>query len=90
MYANSPSLIFLCETRLAINKVDDIKKKLKYSGVFVVDRVGQGGNLVLLWDDSVLVSILSSSVGHIDAIVESDSKFKWRFTGFYGNLDASI
>lgn len=90
LQANSPNLVFLSETRLAINKVDDIRKKLKFSGVFVVDRIGQGGGLMLLWDDSMSVSILSSSSGHIDVVIESDCFSEWRFTGFYENPDASL
>lgn len=39
LLANSPSLVFLYETRLAINKVKDIRKKLKFSGVSTGDRL---------------------------------------------------
>lgn len=56
--------------------MEEIKKKLKFSGVFTVDRDGQRGGLLLLWDDSISVRILSSSLGHIDELVESDKAFK--------------
>lgn len=47
-HANSLNPVFLTKIRLAINKVEDIKKKLKFGGMFAVDKVGQGGGLMLL------------------------------------------
>ncbi|KAK2655325.1 hypothetical protein Ddye_008377 [Dipteronia dyeriana] len=40
---------------------------------------------MLLWKDNLDVTILSFSTGHIDAQIQSEDGFLWRFTGFYGN-----
>ncbi|TXG60811.1 hypothetical protein EZV62_012174 [Acer yangbiense] len=40
---------------------------------------------LLLWKDSLDVSILSFSSGHIDARIQSEDGYPWRFSGFYGD-----
>lgn len=80
----SPHLVFICETRLVTNKCKLWRSILGFSGLFVVDAVGQKGGLILMWDNSVDVRVRSYSQGHVDCFVDGDGK-KWRFTGFYGN-----
>ncbi|XP_073025074.1 uncharacterized protein [Primulina eburnea] len=83
-----PTLLFLSETRRRnINSVQ-WKMLLGFMGCFTMDCVGRSGGLCLLWMDSLSVSITSFSTGHIDFIVTEGNK-RWRFTGFYGNPNAS-
>lgn len=44
-----PSIIFLIETLCNKSKLDSIKLKLGFDGLFVVDRVGRSGGLGLFW-----------------------------------------
>lgn len=53
--------------------------------MFAVDAVGKKGGLILMWEDSLEVTVRSYSVGHIDCYVKEEGGRRWRFTGFYGN-----
>ncbi|TXG67121.1 hypothetical protein EZV62_008396 [Acer yangbiense] len=86
---HSPDLVFLSETKLISSKVSRLKLALGYGGWFCVDSVGSSGGLLLFWKDSISVSVLSSSLGHIDARVSMADGFCWRFSGFYGDPNAS-
>lgn len=70
--AVAPRLVFLCETRLGSRKCDRWRTILGFKGLFVVDSVGQKGGLILMWDNTVDVTILSYSSGHIDCVVSAD------------------
>ncbi|XP_075640491.1 uncharacterized protein LOC142612260 [Castanea sativa] len=62
----------------------DFNVSHKSSQVPGLIRVNNGGGLVLYWKNSVEIDIESSSVNHIDVIVNRHSGEPWRFTGFYG------
>ncbi|TXG57799.1 hypothetical protein EZV62_015628 [Acer yangbiense] len=64
---HSPELVFLSKTKLNDRKTDKFRNLLGYSGCFCVDSNGNSGGLMLLWKDSLMVTILSFSSGHIDA-----------------------
>ena len=64
-----PTLVFLLETRLEVKNLDPLRIKLGFHGVVGVDRTGTGGGLVLMWKEGWQVSVHSSSVAHIDAII---------------------
>ncbi|KAK2655391.1 hypothetical protein Ddye_008443 [Dipteronia dyeriana] len=64
---HSPSLVFLSETKLRGRKVISLKRQLGFEGCFQVDCVGRSGGLLLLWKEEWVVSMLSFSLGHIDA-----------------------
>ncbi|EEF50224.1 conserved hypothetical protein [Ricinus communis] len=52
--------------------------------------IGASGGLILIWHNSVKVSVKSFSPGHIDALVCFDESDVWHFTGFYGNLNSFL
>ncbi|KAL5740942.1 hypothetical protein ACOSQ2_030122 [Xanthoceras sorbifolium] len=81
---DKPEMIFLSETRLNSFGAGNIRVHLGFDGCFVVDRVGTGGGLILLWQNSVDVTVRSFNCGHIDCIVSDADGRRWRFTGFYG------
>ncbi|KAL5546351.1 hypothetical protein UlMin_006038 [Ulmus minor] len=54
-----------------------------------VSRVGLSGGLMLLWKENCVVNVCSSSSYFIDAWISSPDILPWRFSGFYGNPDAS-
>uniref|UniRef100_A0A803PF28 Reverse transcriptase domain-containing protein n=1 Tax=Cannabis sativa TaxID=3483 RepID=A0A803PF28_CANSA len=81
--ANSASL----ETRLNSSRMELIRIQLGFEGCFLVDSKGKSGGLALLWTKEYSVHIKSYTSSHIDALVENDLGFCWRFTGFYGSPD---
>ncbi|KAL0416624.1 UNVERIFIED_CONTAM: hypothetical protein Slati_3494300 [Sesamum latifolium] len=53
-------------------------------------EMGRSGCLALLWNKDMVVQLYSFSNNHIDVdILDGTSIANWRFTGFYGELDAS-
>ena len=63
-----------------------LKFSLGFSNCIVVDRVGLGGGLALLWNSTFDVALQSFSVGHIDVhVTNKNDGVGWLFTGFYGN-----
>ncbi|XP_019163454.1 PREDICTED: uncharacterized protein LOC109159798 [Ipomoea nil] len=84
-----PSLVFIIETKATANKVEETRIRMGFEGLLSVDRTGMGGGLALFWRDKNMVSILSYSESHIDAVVSLPGKPDWRMTGFYGNPDQS-
>ncbi|KAK2634430.1 hypothetical protein Ddye_029222 [Dipteronia dyeriana] len=52
----------------------------------VVDSVGKSGGLCMMWDNSIIIDILSYPPGHIDVRIQDKGNRVWRFTGFYGHL----
>uniref|UniRef100_A0A2N9IPV8 Reverse transcriptase domain-containing protein n=1 Tax=Fagus sylvatica TaxID=28930 RepID=A0A2N9IPV8_FAGSY len=50
---------------------------------------GTGGGLALMWKEGWQVSVHSSSVAHIDAIIQCRGSLDWHLTGFYGNPESS-
>ena len=83
-----PSLVFLQETRMKQSEMENIRKKLHFKNMLVVNCEGEGrrrkGGLCLLWKEEWDVKIISFSTHHIDAEVVSDGREEWRFTGYYG------
>lgn len=79
-----PSIIFLMEILCSKNRLESIKLKLGFDGLFVVDCVERSGELALLWDASTNVSLLSYARNFVDVHVEVSSLGDWRLTGFYG------
>ncbi|TXG51627.1 hypothetical protein EZV62_024151 [Acer yangbiense] len=54
-------------------------------GLEEVDCIGCSGGLMVLWKKELQVTVISYSVGHIDARIKMEDGFRWRFSGVYGN-----
>lgn len=81
---HKPSLVFLSETLALKNRLSWIGNKLGFKEMHIVERIGRGGGLALLWSDTVTVEILDSCLNFIDFIFCHESLGRWRCTGFYG------
>ena len=81
--AKAPTLVFLAETLVDEARLDFVKDRIHFDKKFFVQRINKGGGLVLYWKNDLKVDVISSSVNHIDAIINKDSETTWRFTGFY-------
>lgn len=85
IHAKKPSVLFLMETLIDARRMEVIRVKLGFSGMFVVDNIGHSGVLAMLWKEDFDLQITSYSRNHIDTTVSVDAgRPKWRYTGFYG------
>jgi hypothetical protein len=66
--------------------MENIRIRIGYNNMFVVDSIGRSGGLALFWNKEVDVEIKNYSQRHINAEVCSEPNGQaWKFTGFYGN-----
>ncbi|KAK8582562.1 hypothetical protein V6N13_069336 [Hibiscus sabdariffa] len=77
---NNPELVFLCETRLYKNKSDPVMRQLGMTGCLDVEWGDSCVGLMILWQDSIQVTLRSYSRWHIDVEV-NDGSPPFRFTG---------
>ncbi|KAL5770094.1 hypothetical protein ACOSP7_014248 [Xanthoceras sorbifolium] len=84
-YERLPLIVFLMEIRLDSRCSGRIRQGLGFENCFVVDRIGVGGDLMLLWKSSIEVIVQSFTKGHINALVKDLDGIRWRFTRFYGD-----
>ena len=84
-----PIFIFLIETLCNRNKLESLKNKLGYEGLFAVEPMGRSGGIVLFWKASNKVRLIKFSRNCIDVKVEYQEPGKWRMTGFYGFPESS-
>ena len=61
-----PSVIFLMEVKIRRNKMEGIKRKLRYEGLFYVEGINNEGGLALLWKEKDMVNLLGFSKTFID------------------------
>jgi hypothetical protein len=62
---------------------------LGFDNYFVVNCKGRSGGLILLWKNNIQVSIQNYSCRHVNAeVCFSNNGPCWKFTGFYGHLEA--
>lgn len=79
------SIIFLMETKAQRDKVEKIKRSLKFSSVFCVDPIGLSGGLCLLWRDKVNIQVRQSSPNFIHSFVSVKGGHDYECTFIYGN-----
>ncbi|XP_075523988.1 uncharacterized protein LOC142556413 [Primulina tabacum] len=83
-----PSLLFISESKMRDYQCRWWINSLGFFGMFTVSCQGRSGGLILLWKAPLDVTVHSYSSDHIDCMVKLFEKC-WRFTGFYGNPNAS-
>ncbi|XP_030970334.1 uncharacterized protein LOC115990663 [Quercus lobata] len=89
MRAQDPAVLFLAETWADDDRLMKIFDDLHFDEKWVVPRVTRAGGLALLWKNTIQIDVDSSSLNHIDVIVNKGKEDSWRFTGIYGLLEAS-
>ena len=80
-----PKVLFLMETKLDSKRMEGIRVKLRFKLCFSVPSLGRSGDLAMLSNDPVGLSIQNFSQNHIDSHVQINDSIIWRFTGFYGH-----
>jgi hypothetical protein len=79
-----PDILFLSETLVEVNKIEDFRYLLGYDSCFAPVRNSRGGGIALFWRSTVNCSIVNYSANHISAKIEEACGKTWIFTGFYG------
>ena len=87
--AQDPAVVFIAETWLVEARLKVLLKNLKFRNMHVVSKETQEGGLVLLWRGDVQLRVVSSSLNHVDTIINEGKDNTWRFTGFYGPPETS-
>jgi hypothetical protein len=83
-----PKVVFLIETKCRSAKMERVRVRIGFEGLFVVDPIGKSGGLALLWRESNTLEIQNYSRWHINAVMkEFEGGVPRRLTGFYGQPD---
>uniref|UniRef100_A0A803NST3 Reverse transcriptase domain-containing protein n=1 Tax=Cannabis sativa TaxID=3483 RepID=A0A803NST3_CANSA len=86
VYLCNPTLLFIMESRMAKNAVDNLKHKLHFDSGLEMPRLGRSGGLLLFWTNDVIVTLLSQSISHFDCYVScSITNVSFHLTCFYGS-----
>ncbi|XP_074362176.1 uncharacterized protein LOC141702378 [Apium graveolens] len=80
----NPSIVFLMETLSIKERIEKLRGKLGYDNQWVVDSIGRGGGLALIWKNSVKCTVIGSGNNFIDVSITNANGSEWRMTGFYG------
>ena len=84
------NFVFLMETKLRKNKMENVWMKIGFNNMFIVECVGKSGGLALFWEDGIDMEIQNFSQRHINAIFNNQQlNVDWKFTGFYGHQNAT-
>lgn len=65
-----PGVVFLVETKCGNAKMEQIRFKLGFEGLFVVEPIGRSGGLALIWKEENMLEIQNYSKWHINAIMK--------------------
>ena len=84
-----PVILFLNETLVHHNKIEEFRYFLGFDFSFFVDCVGRSGGLAFFWNSSTNCQILDYSHNHISVQVIDPEKGPWRLTGYYGYPNGS-
>lgn len=89
MRVQDPAVVFLAETWADEDRLMKLCDDLHFDDIWVVPRETRAGGLALLWRNSIQIDVDSSSLNHINVIVNKSKEDSWRFTGIYGMPEAS-
>ena len=82
MVSQDPTVVFLAETWLDEARLNSLLQNFVCDQKFFVSKINQGGGLALLWRFDFDVKVVSSSLNHTDAVINSGKENSWRFLGF--------
>jgi len=70
-----PKIIFLMETKSDVDWMKVIRDRCGFKESHVVPSDGSSGGLALFWILEIKIQILSSSLSHIDGIIDEEGYF---------------
>ena len=78
------------ETKSDVDWMKVIRDRCDFEESHIVPNDGSSGGLALFWISEIKIQVLSSSMSHIDGVIdEGGTSTKWHMTRFYGNLETS-
>ncbi|CAN0905343.1 hypothetical protein LINGRAHAP2_LOCUS23605 [Linum grandiflorum] len=82
-----PDVVFLIETLVDKQKLEEIRVRLKLEGCFSVDVQGQSGGLGYLWRTGINATLINYSRHSVNMRVTGPHGEDFYLTGFYGEPD---
>lgn len=79
--------IFLSETVGRKDKMEWVRRKVGFDGLFTVEPQGGTGGIALLLREMNQVKLIGFSENHINVEVQIEGMELWRMTGIYGEPD---
>ena len=73
LQAKAHVVVFLAETLADEARLDYVKDWIRFDKKFFVQRINKGGGLVVYWKNDILVDVVSSSLNHIDMVINKNS-----------------
>lgn len=74
--SQQPSIVFLMETRAHRNRIENLRRSLKFANSFCEEANGMAGGLCLLWNNNIVIDVLaySSNLIHTMVTVRPDTE----------------
>ena len=69
-----PDILFLNETIVQVNRIEEFRYLLGYDSCFAPDRISRGGCIALFWRNTINCSIVNYSSNHISVKIEEESR----------------
>jgi hypothetical protein len=80
-----PKIVFISKTRQQKERVSRLCGRIGLDKTLIVDGHGKGGGLVLFWDASIKIIVLSYGVHYIDTLIwDGHHHASWWGTFVYG------
>ncbi|CAN0837138.1 hypothetical protein LINGRAHAP2_LOCUS1710 [Linum grandiflorum] len=79
-----PDIVFLSETLVGSNKLEEIRVKVGFEGCFAVAARGHSGGVCMLWRCKEQLRLIRYGDHFIDTEVQDTEGGICRVTGFYG------
>lgn len=81
-----PNVLFLMETRVPKERIENVKQRLKFDHVFWVEPRGLSGGLALFWKKGILLQVQVASPNFIHSLIEVEEMRKsFNCSFIYGN-----
>ncbi|TYH50003.1 hypothetical protein ES332_D10G175300v1 [Gossypium tomentosum] len=83
VFFNKPKFLFLMETLVRLEKMEELRVSLQVDNCFCGDRVGYSGGLAFLLNSSNNACIVGHSNNYVGVLIEEPDHPKWCLTRFY-------
>ena len=83
-YRQDSAALFIAEIWLDEIRLSEILNQKDFGQFHIVSKVALGVGLALIWKHDFDLTVDTSSLNHIDAIINKGKEEEWRFTSFYG------
>ncbi|CAN0926286.1 hypothetical protein LINGRAHAP2_LOCUS35258 [Linum grandiflorum] len=79
-----PDVVFLSETLVCNQKMEEVRVRVGFEGCFSVAARGRSGGICMLWRAKNNLNLVGFTDNFIDTIVQDGDGGSFRLTGFYG------